>query len=48
MKKFELFSLARIIHVLCVIIWIGGVAMVTTIIIPGIKKTPINLKHLKR
>ncbi len=44
MKNFELFSLARIIHVLCVIIWIGGVAMVTTIIIPGIKKNTNQFK----
>lgn len=32
------FTLARIIHVLAVIIWIGGVAMVTTVIIPAVKK----------
>ncbi|MFY0625121.1 MAG: hypothetical protein JXR07_02420 [Reichenbachiella sp.] len=34
----ELFTLARIIHVLAVIIWIGGVAMVTTVIIPAVKQ----------
>ena len=28
------FVLARVIHVLCVILWIGGVAMVTTILLP--------------
>ena len=34
----EYFTLARIIHILAVILWIGGVAMVTTVIIPAIKK----------
>ncbi len=34
----EYFTLARIIHVLAVVLWIGGVAMVTTVIIPSIKK----------
>lgn len=31
-------EVGRILHVLSVIIWIGGVAFVTTIIIPAIKK----------
>lgn len=30
-------TLARVIHVLAVILWIGGVAMVTTVIIPAVK-----------
>jgi len=34
----EYFTLVRVIHVLAVILWIGGVAMVTTVIIPAIKK----------
>lgn len=34
----EYFTLARVIHVLAVVLWIGGVAMVTTVIIPAIKK----------
>ena len=29
--------LARVIHVLAVVLWIGGVAMVTTVLIPAIK-----------
>jgi uncharacterized membrane protein len=33
----EYFTLARIIHVLAIILWIGGVAMVTTVIIPAVK-----------
>lgn len=31
-------TLVRIIHVLAVILWIGGVSMVTTVIIPAVKK----------
>ena len=31
-------TLARVIHVLAVVLWIGGVAMVTTVIIPAVKK----------
>ncbi|MFJ1379731.1 hypothetical protein [Capnocytophaga canimorsus] len=38
METYQWFTLARIIHVLAVVIWIGGVAMVTVIIIPAIKK----------
>lgn len=34
----EYFTLARVVHVLAVILWIGGVAMVTTVIIPAIKR----------
>ncbi len=31
-------SLARVIHVVSVVLWIGGVAMVTTVIIPAVKR----------
>lgn len=34
----EKFTLARVIHVIAVILWIGGVSMVTTVLIPAIKK----------
>ncbi|AXP81627.1 hypothetical protein CJ739_2554 [Mariniflexile rhizosphaerae] len=34
----EYFTLARVIHILAVIFWIGGVAMVTTVLIPAIRK----------
>lgn len=34
----EYFTLARVIHVIAVILWIGGVSMVTTVLIPAIKK----------
>lgn len=33
----EYFTIARVIHVLAVVIWIGGVAMVTTVILPAVK-----------
>ncbi len=32
------FGLARILHVLGVVLWIGGVAMVTTVIIPAVRR----------
>lgn len=34
----EYLTLARVIHVLAVVLWIGGVAMVTTVIIPAVKR----------
>ncbi|MCX7548631.1 hypothetical protein OS188_11780 [Xanthomarina sp. F1114] len=34
----EYITLARVLHVLAVVLWIGGVAMVTTVLIPAIKK----------
>ena len=37
MDSFEYFTLARSIHVIGVVIWIGGVAFVTTILIPSLK-----------
>ena len=33
------FALARVIHVLAVVHWIGGVAMITTVVIPIIRKS---------
>src|SRR5690349_13476447 len=32
------FALARAVHVLAVILWIGGVAMVTTVLLPAIRR----------
>lgn len=34
----EGFVLARIVHILAIIFWIGGVAIVTTVLIPAIRK----------
>ncbi len=33
----EYLTLARVLHILAVVLWIGGVAMVTTVIIPAVK-----------
>lgn len=33
------FILARVLHVLAVVVWIGGVAMVTTILLPAIRRS---------
>ena len=32
-------AIARAIHVLAIVIWIGGVAMVTTVVLPLIRRT---------
>ncbi|HVZ09692.1 hypothetical protein [Rhodopila sp.] len=33
------FILARVLHVLAVVLWIGGVAMVTTVLLPSIRRS---------
>jgi len=33
-------ALARALHVLAVVVWIGGVAMVTTVLLPAIRSLP--------
>lgn len=43
----ESFTLARVIHVLAVVFWIGGVAMVTTVIIPSVKKLKSKEERIK-
>jgi len=43
----ENFTFARVIHVIAVILWIGGVAMVTTVIIPAIKKLKSKEDQIK-
>ena len=40
-------ALARVIHVIAVILWIGGVAMVTTVIIPAVKKMKSKEEQIK-
>lgn len=32
------YALARVLHVLGVVVWIGGVAMVTTVILPAVRR----------
>ncbi|WP_043531348.1 hypothetical protein [Litchfieldella xinjiangensis] len=34
----EDYFLARVVHVLAVVLWIGGVAMVTTVLLPAVKR----------
>ncbi|NOQ71734.1 MAG: hypothetical protein GQ574_07030 [Crocinitomix sp.] len=41
------YALARVIHVIAVILWIGGVAMVTTVIIPAVKKLKTKEEQIK-
>ena len=36
----ELWGLARALHVLGVVLWIGGVAMVTTVLLPAVRRLP--------
>ena len=36
----SLLVFARVIHVICVVLWIGGVAFMTTIVIPALRRTP--------
>ena len=43
----EKLTFARIIHVIAVILWIGGVAMVTTVIIPAVKKMKSKEDQIK-
>ena len=37
MDKFDLFVFARAIHITAVVIWIGGVAFITTVLLPAIR-----------
>jgi len=39
--------LARALHVLAVVIWIGGVAMVTTVILPAVRRGDLGADGLK-
>jgi uncharacterized membrane protein len=36
----ELWGLARALHVVAVVLWIGGVAMVTTVLLPAVRRLP--------
>jgi len=45
MKDFNLFVIARVLHVLGVVIWIGGVAFVTMVLIPALRKMPDETKR---
>ncbi|MDP7175239.1 MAG: hypothetical protein QF647_03425 [SAR324 cluster bacterium] len=45
--NYNYFVLARIFHVLAVVLWIGGVGFVTTVLIPSISKTEEPAARLK-
>jgi uncharacterized membrane protein len=34
----EFLAFARVLHVLAVVLWIGGVALVTTVLLPGVRR----------
>jgi uncharacterized membrane protein len=40
-------ALARAVHVLAVVIWIGGVSMATTVAIPMVRRGDLGVDHLK-
>lgn len=40
MENYTYFGLARALHVVAVVLWIGGVAFVTTTLIPSLKNMP--------
>ena len=46
MEKFSYFVLARSLHVMGVVFWIGGVAFVTTVLIPSLKRTTNKVDRL--
>ncbi len=39
--------LARALHVLAVVVWIGGVAMATTVILPAVRRGDLGPERLK-
>jgi uncharacterized membrane protein len=43
----EDYVFARVLHVIAVVLWIGGVAMVTTVIIPAVKKISSKEDQIK-
>ena len=45
--KMKYFTLARVVHVIAIILWIGGVSMVTTVLIPAIKKMKSKEEQIK-
>ncbi|ANW95774.1 hypothetical protein AXE80_05535 [Wenyingzhuangia fucanilytica] len=40
-------TFARVIHILAVVLWIGGVSMVTTVIIPAVKRLKSKEDQIK-
>ena len=44
MKELNIFIIARALHITAVVLWIGGVAFVTTVLIPALRRNP-NIKN---
>jgi len=47
MRDPDLFVLARVLHVLGVVLWIGGVAFVTTVLLPSLGSVPDSARRLE-
>ncbi len=47
MENFNYFVIARALHVLSVVVWIGGVAFVTTTLIPSLRRVTDTENRLK-
>lgn len=47
MKDTGLFVLARVMHVLGVVLWIGGVAFVTTVLLPSLRRNTDPARRLE-
>lgn len=41
-------GIARIVHVLAIVLWIGGVAFVTTIVLPAVRRLEDGAEAVKR
>jgi uncharacterized membrane protein len=39
--------IARVLHVLAVVIWIGGVSMATTVVLPAVRRGDLGEKQLQ-
>lgn len=40
-------TLARVLHVLAVVLWIGGVAMVTTVLLPAVRRLESGARRIE-
>jgi uncharacterized membrane protein len=47
MSEYDQAVLARILHILAVTLWIGGVAFVTTVLIPALRNLPDENQRLE-
>ena len=41
------FALARVLHVLAIVLWIGGVAMVTTVLLPAVARMQTDRERVE-